>query len=189
MGCIHGDECAGRALLSAIASLPPPGGVQLWLVGEMNPDGTVAGTRQNARGVDLNRNFPYRWRRISDSTYYSGAAPASEAETRAAIRLILRVRPAVTIWYHQHEDLVDMSGGDRGIARLYARIAGLRATCLPFLPGTASGWSNHRFAGTTSFVVELPSGRIDPAALARHERAIQAIERGERSGSSTSCAP
>ena len=47
-----------------------------------------------------------------------------------------------------------MSGGDRGIARRYAELADLRATCLPFLPGTATGWSNHSFPRTTAFVVD-----------------------------------
>jgi murein peptide amidase A len=189
VGCIHGNECAGRAILSAVARHSVPTGVQLWLVQEMNPDGTAADTRQNAHGVDPNRNFPFQWQPIPGPTYYSGPYPASEPETRVAMRLILRVKPAVTIWYHQHEDLVDMAGGDRGVARRYAQVSGLRATCLPFLPGTATAWSNHKLFDTTSFVVELPAGPVDRAALARHVRAVRAMERRERAGSHTSCAP
>lgn len=189
VGCIHGNECAGRAIVAAAERTPVPRGVQLWAISEMNPDGTAADTRQNAHGVDLNRNFPYKWVRISDPTYYSGPSPDSEPETRAAMRLVAQIKPAVTIWYHQHEDLVDMSGGDRGVARRYARISGLRATCLPFLPGTASDWSNHELGGTTSFVVELPAGAVSAGALRRHVRAVQAIERGERTGSRTRCTP
>jgi murein peptide amidase A len=189
VGCIHGNECAGLRILSALMTSSPPPGVQLWLLGELNPDGTAAGTRQNAHGVDLNRNFPYQWQRVTDPTYYSGPAPLSEPETRAAVKLIRRIKPAVTIWYHQHQDLVDMAGGDRGLARRYAQLARLRATCLPFLPGTAPGWENHVFHGTTSFVVELPAGPVGPAALAHHLRAVEAIERGQRAGSPTSCAP
>jgi protein MpaA len=187
VGCIHGNECAGVRILDAISRKPVPAGVQLWLLRELNPDGTASGTRQNADGVDLNRNFPFRWRAISDPTYYSGPSPLSEPESRAATRLIGRLHPAVTIWYHQHEDLVDLSGGDRGVARRYARRAGLRATCLAFLPGTATGWSNHRFPGTTAFVVELPAGALSPAALARHERAVRGAELGERTGSRSGC--
>jgi hypothetical protein len=53
------------------------------------PDGTAADTRQqNGDGVDLNRNLPYQWERVSDPTYYSGARPLSEPETRAALALI-----------------------------------------------------------------------------------------------------
>jgi murein peptide amidase A len=188
VGCIHGNECAGRAILAALESEPVAAGVQLWLVPSMNPDGEAADTRQNARGVDLNRNFPYQWRPGGGPVYYAGPRPSSEPETRAAEQLIARVRPAITVWYHQHEDLVDMAGGDRGIARRYAELAGLHATCLPFLPGTATAWSNHHFPDTTAFVVELPAGAVGRAALTRHLRAVRAIELGRRSGSRSSCA-
>ncbi|HEX3690392.1 MAG TPA: DUF2817 domain-containing protein [Solirubrobacteraceae bacterium] len=188
VGCIHGNECAGIRILSALARAPAPGGLQLWLVPEMNPDGTAADTRQNADGVDLNRNFPYQWERVTDPTYDSGPRPASEPETRAAMALIRRIKPAVTIWYHQHMDLVDMAGGDRGVARRYAQLSGLRAACLGFLPGTAPAWSNHLLPGTTAFVVELPAGPVGPTALAAHLRAIRAMEARQRSGSRTSCA-
>ncbi len=187
VGCIHGNECAGIRILDAVSRKPVPAGVQLWLVRELNPDGTASDTRQNADGVDLNRNFPFQWQAITEPTYFSGPHPLSEPESRAAVRLIRRLHPAVTIWYHQHEDLVDMAGGDRGVARLYARRAGLPATCLPFLPGTATGWSNHTFPGTTAFVVELPAGGVGPGALVRHEQAVHGAELGERTGSRSSC--
>jgi hypothetical protein len=103
------------------------------------------------------------------------------------MRLVKRLRPAVTIWYHQHMDLVDMAGGDRGVARRYAQLAGLRATCLTFLSGVETGWSNHTFAGSTAFVVELPAGPVSPEALRRHLRAVRALELGQRSGSRSRC--
>src|SRR5688572_15770749 len=85
VGSIHGNETAGHAVVRRLARTAPPAGVQLWLVESANPDGVRRGTRQNARGVDLNRNFPFRWAgggRPFD-TYYPGRAPASEPETRA----------------------------------------------------------------------------------------------------------
>lgn len=66
--------------------------------------------------MDVNRNFPYQWRLITNPIYSSGVHPASKPETRAAIRLVLRIRPAVTIWYHQQMDLGDEAGGDRGVS-------------------------------------------------------------------------
>jgi protein MpaA len=175
------------AITGALRHRSVPRGVQLWIVPEMNPDGAAANRRQNADGVDLNRNFPYLWAPISEPVYYSGPRPESEPETRAAMALVRRVRPAVTIWYHQHMDLVAMAGGDRGVARRYAQIAGLRPTCLTFLSGVETGWSNHTFPGTTSFVVELPAGPVAPDALARHVAAVRAMELGQRTGSPTRC--
>jgi murein peptide amidase A len=187
VGVIHGNEQAGLAIVHALMHRRVPRGVQLWLVPELNPDGTAADSRQNAHRVDLNRNFPFRWEFIGDAVYYSGTHPVSEPEVRAAMALVRRIRPAVTIWYHQHMNLVDLSGGDRGVARRYAQLAGLRPTCLTFLSGTATSWSNHAFRGTTAFVVELPAGPIPAAALTRHLRAVRAMELGQRTGSRTHC--
>ncbi len=187
IGVIHGNEQAGLAIAGAERKRRPPSGVQVWIVPELNPDGVAVDTRQNAHGVDLNRNFPYRWQYSSDPTFYSGPRPASEPETRAMMRLVLRIRPAITVTYHQHMDLVDESGGDRGVARRYAQVAGMRATCLTFLPGEETAWSNHTLPGTTSFVVELPAGRLGPAALKRQLRAVRAVELGQRAGSPVRC--
>ncbi len=39
-----------------------------------NPDGLARHTRKNAHGVDLNRNYPYRWADL-DGSYESGPGP------------------------------------------------------------------------------------------------------------------
>jgi murein peptide amidase A len=176
VGCVHGNECAGVAVVERLRRLGPLDGVDLWLVPDLNPDGHAHGTRQNARGVDLNRNFPYRWRRLSGA-YDSGPAPASEPETRVAMRLIRRLRPRVTIWLHQHLNMVVLTSGNLGLQRRFARLAGLRAGRLQSYPGTATGWSNHAYPGTTAFVVELPAGRLSPPAVARLARAVRRVAR------------
>jgi len=178
VGSIHGNEPAGHAVVRRLRALAAPAGVQLWLVERSNPDGVVAGTRQNARGVDLNRNFPYRWAgggRPFD-TYFPGPRGASEPETRALQALVARVRPDLTLYYHQALRLVVLPrGADRGPVRAYARRVGLPARWLPRYRGTAIGWQNHRFAGTTAFVVELPAGPLSRRAAGRHARAVHAI--------------
>jgi murein peptide amidase A len=123
VGCIHGNEPAGIAIAHRLEQTAPPA-IDLWIIPDLNPDGRVSATRGNARGVDLNRNFPWRWRRLS-GVYYSGPRPLSEPESRFAYRLIRRLRPQVSIWFHQHLDVVDESGGDLTIERRFAGVAGL----------------------------------------------------------------
>jgi protein MpaA len=174
VGCLHGNECAGIAVVNRLRRLGPLDGVDLWLVPDANPDGHRAGTRGNAHGVDLNRNFPHRWRRLG-GVFNSGSRPASEPETRAVMRLIRRLRPAVTIWFHQHLNMVVLTRGNLGLQRRFARLTGLRAGYLPRYPGTATGWSNATFRGTTAFVVELPAGQLSPAATTRLARAVRLV--------------
>jgi hypothetical protein len=178
VGSIHGNETAGQAVIARLRRLVPPAGVQLWLVRSANPDGVRHGTRQNARGVDLNRNFPFRWAgggRAFD-TYFPGRARASEPETRALQRLIARVRPQLTVYYHQHMRLVTLErrGGNSAV-RSYARRVGLPARMLPNYRGTATSWQNHRWPDASAFVVELPAGRLARAAADRHARAVLAV--------------
>lgn len=179
-GLIHGNETAGRAVARKLAATAPPPGLDVWVVQDLNPDGFAAGTRQNAHGVDLNRNFPYRWRVFDrpGGVYWSGRRPLSERESRVAYKLILRVKPTVTVWYHQHMDLVDLSGGDASIERHYARLVGMRTARILHLTGTATSWQNHTLADTTAFVVELAAGALAPRAVARHVRALLTVATG-----------
>jgi|SRR6188474_2904657 protein MpaA len=174
VGCLHGNECAGIAVVNRLRRLGPLEGVDLWLVPDANPDGHRARTRGNAHGVDLNRNFPHRWKRLR-GLFYSGPRPASEPETRALMGLIRQVRPAVTIWFHQHLNMVVLTRGNPGLERRFARLAGLRAGYLPPYRGTATGWSNANFPGTTAFVVELPAGSLTATATARVARAVRIV--------------
>ena len=174
VGCLHGNECAGIAVVNRLRRLGPLEGVDLWLVPDANPDGHRARTRGNAHGVDLNRNFPHRWKRLR-GLFYSGPRPASEPETRALMGLIRQVRPAVTIWFHQHLNMVVLTRGNPGLERRFARLAGLRAGYLPPYRGTATGWSNANFPGTTAFVVELPAGSLTAKATARVARAVRIV--------------
>jgi murein endopeptidase len=173
VGCIHGDERAGIAIIRRLEAAPPPD-FDLWVVPDLNPDGAVAGTRQNARGVDLNRNFPSEWRRIGvrRDPQYSGPRPLSEPESRFAARLIERLRPQVTIWFHQPQALVRAWGASIRVARRYARLAGARFRAIRWPAGTGPNWENHRFPGTSSFVVELPRGTLSARAVGRYARAI-----------------
>jgi protein MpaA len=179
VGCIHGDERAGIPIARLLASGPPVSGVALWIVPVLNPDGAAADTRQNARGVDLNRNFPYRWRPLGTRGYdqYSGVRPLSAPEARAARRLILRIKPRITIWFHQPLGLVDLSGGNPVIERAYAHLVGLPVRRLTRYPGSGIGWENHVLPGTTAFDVELPPGSLSGREVTRFAAAAKQLAR------------
>ena len=174
-GSIHGTEPAGHAVIARLRKLAPPTGVQVWTVRTFNPDGVARGTRQNARGVDLNRNFPFRWRAAGGpfDVYYPGPSPASEPETKAQMRLIRRIRPQLSIHFHQALQLVNLTGGARPqLVRDYAERTGLPAKRLPYYRGTSTSWQNHTFRDSTSFVVEFGGGALSEAQVRRHARAV-----------------
>jgi beta-N-acetylhexosaminidase len=184
VGDIHGNERAGRAVIRRLRHVSPPPGVRVITVATANPDGEAADTRQNARGVDLNRNWPRRWRATGRpfDTYYPGPRKASEPETRGMMRLIARERPDVTIWYHQHLSLVNLvPRADRRVIRRYARAVGLPARWLPNYRGTATSWQNFTLPASTAFVVELPAGALTPADARTHARAALATVAPEAS--------
>jgi murein peptide amidase A len=177
VGCIHGNECAGMAVIRALRRHTPPRHADLWLVPSLNPDGRAAGTRQNAHGVDLNRNFAAGWTRhgAPGSTYYSGPRAFSEPETQAARRLITAVRPKVTIWYHQHMRLVWTSGRSVPAGRQYATMVGLPLYVHRSPGGAASEWIRTRFPRLRAFAVELPAGRLSRGGVRRHVGAVLAM--------------
>lgn len=123
MGSIHGDESLSTVLLSECMRALPVDNLAAHVVLSVNPDGVLAGTRCNARGVDLNRNFPtVNWspnpvlyrnqldgpRNIALSP---GEAPGSEQETQALIKLIDELRPRLIVSVHGFLSCIDDPDG------------------------------------------------------------------------------
>ena len=146
VGSIAGDEPAGIAVRRLLASRPVIAGVRLWSIPAVNPDGVARQTRQNAHGVDLNRNFPFHWRHLGrpGSRYYSGPRRSSEPETRA-VEHIHSPRPS-TIWLHQPYGLIDDSQGPGWAEQQLHRSLELLLQRLPDYLGSAigEGQSHHR---------------------------------------------
>jgi protein MpaA len=169
VGCIHGNEPAGRGIVADLLRASPAAGTQLLLVGDMNPDGFARDERTNARGVDLNRNSPEHWAG-------AGARPWSEPEARAIRDLILREQPTLSLYYHQPFRLVDVpEGGHPQAARRYAELTGLPLRRLSRRPGSISRWQNVRIRAGSAFVVELAAGPLPPALRLRHVAAVLAL--------------
>ena len=78
VGVIHGDERGAADAIDALRHrVSDPAmlqGTRLWLIPSISPDGMRMRTRKNARGISLNRNFPFRWRNGAppSSGYYPG---------------------------------------------------------------------------------------------------------------------
>ena len=71
-----------------------------------NPDGLAADSRRNARGVDLNRNFPYRWADL-DGNYESGPARPPSPRPGRSCASCARVDPDWLLSFHQPLNGVD----------------------------------------------------------------------------------
>lgn len=107
IAAIHGDERIAAELadrfvaeLSTLKESDVPGGVII--IPRLNPDGLALGTRSNAAGVDLNRNFPAtNWRRGTPrSPTFGGASPMSEPETVALVKLLDARQPRQLVSIH-----------------------------------------------------------------------------------------
>lgn len=181
VGAIHGDEDAGVAVVDLLKTMELSPKIDLWLVPTMNPDGQVDRTRQNANGVDLNRNFPIRWssNQLPGNWEYGGPNAASEPEVKAMVRLGNLIKPQIMIWYHQDYFRIAPSIGRVGDIR--ARYAEL--TQLPLLPivgGTYSGtgaiWSRSlQGPNGISLTIEFGPSPLRPGEAKWNADAIMTI--------------
>jgi protein MpaA len=154
---LHGEEpettyALSRALRQITAPSP-----HCAIVLAANPDGLLRGTRGNARGVDLNRNFPARnWQPNpvmhrstledpSDIRLSPGAEPGSEPETRSLIALIEEIEPEQVVALHAPLACIDDARGSRLGRRLADR------TGMPLVsdvgyptPGSFGSWGADR---------------------------------------------
>ena len=183
IGVIHGNEAKGYGITQLIRTMPTPPGIDLWIIDSINPDGQFHNTRENANGVDLNRNVSYNWNYIpksDDNGQYSGEAPADQPETQALEAFVTEIQPKITIFWHQDANRVSPGGARRVIPNTYAQIVGLSTAgtpCTAGCTGTASQFVNHAVEGGTAFIVELPGNdEVDEAMVELHaEATLQVI--------------
>jgi murein peptide amidase A len=112
-GAIHGDEAVTQLMLERLADelIERPPGRDTWIVPCLNVDGVLAGTRNNANDVDLNRNFAAAsWGTARRPGYHPGTAPEDQPETRALVELIDRVAPERVVALHSTFRMVNWDG-------------------------------------------------------------------------------
>lgn len=180
-GAIHGNEVSTRLLMmrwiDALEARPElvPSGKTVVVIPAVNPDGIAAGSRTNARNVDLNRNFATSdWK--SDITTTSntpfpgggGSSALSEPESQALARYVSRVRPQLVLSYHSIGGLVaaNQTGDSSARASTYARLSGYRNTTGSSdtfeygISGTADDYYG-QVLGVPSVLIELGSHTSD----------------------------
>lgn len=171
LAAIHGDEAETTVAVSEALRCLPAGDLQAAVILCGNPDGMLRGTRGNARGVDLNRNFPtanwspdpvcYKSRAndARDIALSPGAQPSSEPETMALLSLLDRLKPRAVVSLHSALACVDDSGASHLGRQLAHRCA------LPFLteigyptPGSMGTWAGER--GMNLVTLELEDASL-----------------------------
>jgi len=172
VGCIHGNECAGLAVTDILKSMEAPSNIDLWILPKLNPDGTELNIRQNANKVDLNRNFPVRWKPLGKSGFWqwAGTGPATEPEVKSMLSLGKIIQPQLSIWYHQDYFRISPGvGRDGDMRERYAILVDLPVLKIEggTYSGTASMWSETlNDNDTTSLTVEFGKGLRDGEAQA-----------------------
>lgn len=139
VGTMHGTEASGYYTLNSwIDELERnhhkiPEHRSIIVIPNSNPDGKVAGSRTNANGVDLNRNFPTDdWTEdiyMPGPTHVpdgGGSAPLSEPESAALAEYVQAQSPRLVLTYHSSAAVVigNGSGDSAGLASQYAAKAG-----------------------------------------------------------------
>nr|WP_255622160.1 M14 family zinc carboxypeptidase [Tessaracoccus sp. OS52] len=181
LGQMHGEEPAGT--LSAwgiINDHRSVKGIQLWVVPSMNPDGAAVRKRQNANGVDLNRNWPINYEANEPGTrYYAGTGPLSEPESKAMSEFIAAVQPQQMVSIHQPLTGVDnYKIKDRGLHDALVRELGLPSRSLDCggdCRGTMTQWVNATTRGA-AITIEYPIDVSDHySAITARDGLVRAV--------------
>ena len=190
---IHGEESETTIVLSRALRMLAEPSPNCAAVLAVNPDGLIRGTRGNARGVDLNRNFPTdNWspdpveHRSTlddprDVALSPGFGPGSEPETKALIGLIEELRPETVVALHAPLACID----DAKQGPLARWISG--KTGLPLVdyigyptPGSFGTWGGEHGIGVVTY--EFPLTTTD-ALVREHVPVLAELLSGEVSWS------
>ncbi|MGH8970787.1 MAG: M14 family zinc carboxypeptidase [Actinomycetes bacterium] len=178
IGAIHGDERAGMRVIRRLKRSNPPASLNLWLIPTVNPDGWAADRRTNAHRVDLNRNFPYRWRQINRGTEtWSGPSAASEPETKALKAFITKVNPRITVTFHQPLFGVGRNSKRNDVVYALARRAELPVksfSCSGVCYGSFTSWHNAKRSGV-AVTVEFGKPHVSDWRIGKAASAVLTV--------------
>lgn len=117
----------------------------------LNPDGFFLDTRDNANGVNLNRNMPTKdWISGIDghtekyANFFGGKAPASEPETQFLLDVMETYDIAFILTLHAPLYLIDINGPSKGVADKLSAYSGYPVGQVSYpTPGTLGTWAGH----------------------------------------------
>ena len=125
VGVIHGDEWQGEKIVEEMMKLPHSN--RVLYIPCLNPDGKALGTRTNANGVDINRNFPAQnWKLLPRDRYFGGEEPLSELESQFLEQVIGEFAPDVILTLHTPFEVVNYDGPAQSVAQKMAELSGYR---------------------------------------------------------------
>jgi len=119
-GVIHGDEPVTQLMLERLADdlVERPPGRETWIVPCLNVDGLLAGTRNNANDVDLNRNFACAsWGTNRRPGYNPGSDAEDQPESRALVELLEHVGAHRIIAVHSTYRMINWDGCAEPLAK------------------------------------------------------------------------
>lgn len=124
IGVFHGDEPQGEFLINKyLKSLSVIKKNRLLFIPCLNPDGKEKKIRQNASGVDLNRNFPTKnWEKINKNDYYGGDKPESEIETQFLVKILNKEKIHCILTIHAPYKVVNFDGPAKEIVQKIAEL-------------------------------------------------------------------
>lgn len=124
VGVFHGEEPQGEYLIREFLKTDLSGMKnKLLIVPCLNPDGKFKNQRQNANGIDLNRNFPTKnWCIAENKNYFGGYSPASEIETRFMIDIIENYKIDAILSIHAPFKIVNYDGEAKTLAQKISEI-------------------------------------------------------------------
>lgn len=143
IAAIHGNEDAGVPLVQQLIQILRSRTDlhtthTILIIPNANPDGYALQSRMNARGIDLNRNFPAS-NRIDSSVF--GQAGLTEPESQILYNLILTRQPARIISIHQPLYCLDYDGPGEDIAELMSYYCPLPVKKLGSRPGSLGSFA------------------------------------------------
>ena len=118
---VHGDEVEGIQAANGLLqyfSKSFPFRLDLTLVPIFNLDGALKNQRQNANGVDLNRNLPTQdWTaEVAKPRYFPGLAANSEPENQSLVQFINDNQPKFIITLHSWKPMLNVNGACEPVA-------------------------------------------------------------------------